>query len=155
MAIAEAMNEDDAIHPWHFVSSPLGRARETAAIVANAIGLPVEVDERLCEMGLGPCEGMTRSEIVHTYPHALNGTDDIDWYFSVPTCEGFDALHARAADWLSGFDGQAVIAIAHGLTSRVLRGIHIGLSRADTIRLPDPQDGFYRLSNKTVTFIPA
>lgn len=39
------------------LSSPLIRARETAQIVADAIGAPIEVDERLAERDYGVIDG--------------------------------------------------------------------------------------------------
>mgnify|MGYP005837376629 CR=1 FL=1 len=43
--------------------SPLWRAYETAQILAQAWGVPVEVDERLKERGMGPFQGRTGEEV--------------------------------------------------------------------------------------------
>jgi len=52
-------------------ASDLGRARETADIVAAALGLtPVTLDERLRERGFGCFEGLTRSECEVHHPEA-------------------------------------------------------------------------------------
>jgi len=52
-------------------ASDLGRARETADIVAAALGLtPVRLDERLRERGFGCFEGLTRSECELHHPEA-------------------------------------------------------------------------------------
>jgi broad specificity phosphatase PhoE len=52
-------------------ASDLGRARETAEIVAEALGLlPVILDERLRERGFGCFEGLTRAESEHRHPAA-------------------------------------------------------------------------------------
>ena len=44
------------------VASPLRRTRETAEIVAAALGLPVEFDEDLVELDFGDLEGLTFDE---------------------------------------------------------------------------------------------
>lgn len=44
------------------VSSPLSRTRSTAAPVAEALGLPVEIDEGFVETDFGAWEGMTFAE---------------------------------------------------------------------------------------------
>lgn len=49
-------------------SSHLGRARETADIVAASLGLEVVVDERLAESNRGEWEGRLLSEIEHDDP---------------------------------------------------------------------------------------
>ena len=52
-------------------ASDLGRARETADIVAAALGLtPVTLDERLRERGFGCFEGLTRAECELHHPAA-------------------------------------------------------------------------------------
>ena len=53
-------------------SSHLERARHTASIIAEHLGIgPVEVDERLQETHVGPWEGLTRSEIEERWPGYL------------------------------------------------------------------------------------
>lgn len=53
-------------------SSQLERARHTATIIAEHLGIgPVEVDERLQETHVGPWEGLTRSEIEQQWPGFL------------------------------------------------------------------------------------
>ncbi|MFC8600012.1 MULTISPECIES: histidine phosphatase family protein [unclassified Isoptericola] len=51
------------------VSSDLGRARETAAAYAEALGgAPVQTDERLRERGFGEWEGLTGADISARWP---------------------------------------------------------------------------------------
>jgi probable phosphoglycerate mutase len=57
-----------ALNPDRLVSSDLARARQTATIVAAAVGLEVEVDERLRERSLGHWEGLTREDVEQRYP---------------------------------------------------------------------------------------
>ncbi|MGY1636045.1 bifunctional RNase H/acid phosphatase [Geodermatophilus sp. SYSU D00742] len=52
------------------VSSPLRRARETAEVVAGALGLPVQVDDDLVELDFGQLEGLTADEARVEYPLA-------------------------------------------------------------------------------------
>ena len=48
-------------------SSDLARARETAEIVAETLGLEVQVDARLRERGFGSWEGLTTPEIENRF----------------------------------------------------------------------------------------
>jgi probable phosphoglycerate mutase len=50
------------------VSSDLQRAVDTASALAPLIGVPVRVDERLREHGLGSWEGLTRDEVAEHHP---------------------------------------------------------------------------------------
>jgi probable phosphoglycerate mutase len=59
------------------VASPLRRSRETAEIVAAALGLPIEFDDDLVELDFGAIEGMTSEEAAKKHPLAARrfGTD--------------------------------------------------------------------------------
>jgi probable phosphoglycerate mutase len=50
------------------VSSDLQRAVDTAGALAPLLGVPVQVDERLREHGLGSWEGLTRAEVAEQHP---------------------------------------------------------------------------------------
>ncbi|WP_120003964.1 histidine phosphatase family protein [Nesterenkonia muleiensis] len=52
--------------------SPLGRARATAAIIAEALGVLVAVCKDLAELNLGEMGGLTRGEFGEPYPGALH-----------------------------------------------------------------------------------
>ncbi len=49
------------------ISSPMKRARQTAAIVACHIGCPIIYDERFIEVNMGVAEGLHTSEIERRY----------------------------------------------------------------------------------------
>ena len=49
-------------------TSDLNRARESAEILAHRLGVGVSVDPRLTELGMGPWEGLTESEVARRYP---------------------------------------------------------------------------------------
>jgi broad specificity phosphatase PhoE len=50
------------------VSSDLRRAVDTGAALASLLGLPIRIDERLREHGLGSWEGLTRDEVETRHP---------------------------------------------------------------------------------------
>jgi probable phosphoglycerate mutase len=51
--------------------STLSRARDTAAAVAAATGLELQVDARLCELDFGRAEGLTAGDMRQVFPEAL------------------------------------------------------------------------------------
>ena len=53
------------------VCSPVRRARETAEAVAEALGLPLEVDDDLREIDFGDWEGRTVEDVQARYPGEL------------------------------------------------------------------------------------
>jgi len=76
------------------VSSPLTRARQTAQVVADALGLEVEVEEGLRETDFGDWEGHTFAEVRAKWPRELDA-----WLTSTavapPFGESFDATTTR------------------------------------------------------------
>jgi len=123
------------------LSSPQGRAVETAQL---AFGTAPQPEPRLREIAMGDWSGLDRAEIDARWP-GPPGEHFIDFYARAPRGEGFAALWARCADLLAGLDGPSVL-VTHGMTSRVLRTIATGGSRADLARLPGGQGVVFRIS---------
>lgn len=76
------------------VASPLRRTRETAAVVAQALGLEVSVDDGLRECAFGEWEGLTFAEVEEGWPDEL-----LAWLGSTavapPGGESFDDVARR------------------------------------------------------------
>ncbi len=98
------------------ISSPLGRARQTAGAVAEALGLEVEVDEGFQETDFGDWEGYTFGEVRKKWPRELDA-----WLGSTavapPFGESFDATTTRVRQArdrvLARYGGQTVVVVSH------------------------------------------
>ena len=108
-------------------SSPLGRARHTAALILAALGQPdaaVTEDARLREISVGAWTGMSRTAI-----HAASGLHAdahfMDYYAAAPGGEGFPAMQTRALAFLGTLNAPSVI-VTHGVTLRFLRAAAMG-----------------------------
>lgn len=119
--LAELADEGGA--PWRgLLSSPLGRAIETAEIIATALGLPqARTDAALWERDFGPAEGLLVSDAHARWP----GLD-------IPGAEPNDLLAERAAGALLGILDRApgTIVVAHGALLRA------GLARLGDSAVP-------------------
>ena len=102
------------------VASPLGRAQQTAAIVAAALGLAVETEPDLREVGFGEQEGQ---------PSAPWFDDWIAGEMTPPGAETFVGLRIRAAASLNRALTRPpmVLVVAHGAWFRALRA-ELGLT---------------------------
>ncbi len=90
------------------VSSPLSRARETAQIVADGLGLELgPAYDDLVERDYGPWEGTSSAEIMARWPDR-----------SYPNAETLDHMVARGLRALgridADFPGRNVVAVCHG-----------------------------------------
>jgi len=131
------------------VASPQERARRTAEIIRAELGdaAVLTIDQRLREHSVGSWDGLTYDAIAAKLPGVFDGDGAHEWYFRAPDSESYAAFAGRVGDWLRGQnDSIPVIVVAHGLVSRVLRGLYAGLPRETALLLPVPQDRIFRLS---------
>ena len=61
--VAARIGADTGLRPARVVSSTLSRAIQTAEAISQELGLPVEPDTRLMEIGAGAWEGHTHDEL--------------------------------------------------------------------------------------------
>ena len=117
-------------------ASPFGRALQTLAIVCEHVGQDwhgCRRDARLAEIDVGAWGGRTYHEIMDE----IGPIVDLDTgLFSVrpPEGEWYDDIAVRLTSWLDehGRTGPDKIVLMHGMSSRVLRGLLLGLE-------PDPR----------------
>ena len=133
---------------WRIISSPLGRAQATAEIIAGKLGgLPVELDGRIKEMSWGEHDGRLRAELEAEHPDTFAKTN---WAFDASAGETYDDVAGRVGDWLSGLPPEPerrIIAVSHGISGRVLRGLYAGLPRDVTAQQDVPQDAVFLLQH--------
>ena len=126
-------------------ASPLGRAQQTARIALS--DTPYITDARLAEAHAGDWQGLTRIEVRDRWPDLYHANPAVlDLFTTAPNGEGFAAFQARVADFLSGLRHPSVV-VAHGLLGQVLRGLTMGLTRAEMGGLSNEQGCIYVLKN--------
>ncbi|MEV6253830.1 bifunctional RNase H/acid phosphatase [Nocardia sp. NPDC051911] len=98
------------------VSSPLGRARETAEAAAAALGVPVEIHDGLIETDFGAWEGLTFAEAAQRDPD-LHARWIGDPTVAAPGGENFEEVRARVdaalRDLLERYPGANVVVVSH------------------------------------------
>jgi probable phosphoglycerate mutase len=143
------------------VASPLGRTRRTAEIIAECLSdargrRPIRFDERLQEISLGGWDGLDKRDIRRRAPELFTGEDSRwEWYFRSPDGETYDAFGGRIAAFLADLGPDPVVAVCHGVVTRVLRGLYAGMKREEALRLAVPQDCIFRLARGGIVEIPA
>lgn len=98
------------------ISSPLGRAKQTAAAAADALGVPLTVDDDLIETDFGKWEGLTFSEASERDPQ-LHAQWLSDTSVTPPEGESFDAVHHRVRRArnriIAEYGGATVLVVSH------------------------------------------
>jgi ribonuclease H / adenosylcobalamin/alpha-ribazole phosphatase len=98
------------------VTSPLGRTRETATVLSDALGVPAEVEDGMTETAFGEWDGLTFAEVRARWPAELDA-----WLASTsvapPGGESFDAVQVRVGAALDrllrSYAGQTVAVVTH------------------------------------------
>jgi broad specificity phosphatase PhoE len=113
------------------VASDLGRARETAEIMAALLGgLPVAIEEGLRERDVGQWSGLTSAEIDARWPGQLG-----DWRAGqldvIPGGEGDigERVVAAVGSLVVSHPGRTLLAVTHGGVIRTMER-HLGVEPA-------------------------
>lgn len=144
LAVAAAIDTHlRALHAdVYFWVSPLGRARQTASILADCWKVEfarfIEVPE-IAERAYGVWEGCTLGEVAAQRPDEFRQHAADLWGYQVPGGESKNELFARIEGWLNGIDRRhGHVIVTHSGCFRVLRALCTGASREvlDTYREP-------------------
>ena len=99
-------------------SSDLLRARQTAEVVAAALGLPVQLDAELREQCYGALEGLPSAEVLAAAPYDFTDPDG-----RAPGGESLRDVHDRVGRCLAAYArryvGRECVLVSHGDTIRV------------------------------------
>ena len=110
------------------VSSPLLRASATAALIAGALDVELQLEPRLAEYDIGEGAGLTPAELRERFPGILEARLS-GKRFLYPGEEGRDTFHARlhaAIEQLRLLEGTTV-AVAHGGVISAMCHMIVGL----------------------------
>ena len=128
------------------LSSPQGRAFETAAIALARQVSHLRTDDRLCEIGVGAWAGALRSSLAQGHDYVDGPDGALELYEHAPQGEGFAALEQRCAGFLASLARPSVL-VTHGISSRMLRAIVTGRGQAGLPDMGGGQGVVYHLLN--------
>lgn len=106
--------------------SPLRRTRKTAEIALAGRKTPITFDDRLMEISVGQLEGLTMLDIEHEFPEVIRDRLPFEWNFHCPGGESFTDLKERVQSWLDDLTNPTIV-VTHGIVSRMMRGLVLGL----------------------------
>jgi broad specificity phosphatase PhoE len=118
-------------------TSPLRRASETAAIVAERLGVVVEAIQPLQEIDVGAWSGLTRDEVASTFPDEY-----ARWLARAPhgfeSGETYEELAARVVPAIRGIaerhPSDTILVVTHGGPTRVLQAHAAGIDYSEARR---------------------
>jgi probable phosphoglycerate mutase len=137
-ARAAAARVADMDNIENILTSPLGRAWETAQEIAKTTRKPVEIQEELVETDFGAWDGLTFTEAAQRFPE-LHGAWLSDSSVPAPDGESFDAVHDRVHAWLGTLlrerGGRTYAVVSHVTPIKQLLRIGLGAGSTMLFRL--------------------
>ncbi|MFE3444132.1 bifunctional RNase H/acid phosphatase [Nocardia sp. NPDC059180] len=120
------------------VTSPLGRAQETADAVATALGISTQICDGLIETDFGDWEGLTFAEAVERDPQLHS-----DWLgdpsLPAPGGESFDQVRERVEaarrDLVALYPGANLVVVSHVTPIKTLLQLALGVGPSLLYRL--------------------
>lgn len=126
-ALAELLGTRPALSLW---ASDTGRALQTLAVITEHLELDwhdAVHDPRLVEIGMGSWGGRYYADVIAEVGPVIEAPEML--LKPAPDGETYAAIATRVTDWLQAHacDGDDKLVIMHGISSRVLRGVLLGL----------------------------
>ena len=139
----------DRAGDFDFVSSPLGRTRDTMERVRAAMGLEpgrYRMDERLKELSFGDWEGSTLPELAKVSPERVEERARQKWGFIPPgdDAESYEILSWRIGAWLNSVERQTVC-VSHGGVIRSCFRLIGDVSEDEACEMNIPQDRILKI----------
>jgi len=132
-------------------ASPLGRARETAEIIAQQSGLEISqivFEENLQEVNYGIFEGQTKAYCQEVYAKEFAEREANKFTYVLEGGESYENVFVRLKRWLASVQEEKVIVVvAHEMINRALRGIYCNLPTDEMLTLRQPNEVLIKLEN--------
>jgi broad specificity phosphatase PhoE len=129
-------------------ASPLGRVRETVAILQAELPLAVTYDDRLKEWSAGDWSGELYADIPRRWPVEWAAWDADRYGYRSPGGENFEDLIERGRAFLvdaRSSPGTRIAVIAHGFLNRALAGLLLSLTPSETMDIRQSNDTAIRI----------
>lgn len=137
-------------------TSPLQRAKQTAQILSDELGIPVMDEPRLMEIHQGDWQTRLRSEIETLYPEIFKKWETNPWQVTPPGGEHLSEVQTRVTaaidDILRRNTHQKIGFVTHripialikvryqDLDPDIVRSIHLPNTYWEEISIPSPED---------------
>lgn len=126
--------------PWDLIiSSPLGRCLAFAEDLSQESGLPLEIDDRLKEIGFGEWQGKTREEITQYDPGLVQRFYRDPTTYRPDGAEGLAEFRTRIVeavnDTLNRHSGRHILMVCHAGTIRMVLGHILDIPLSNLFRI--------------------
>ena len=140
-----------------FFSSPLGRAKSTAKIIAELNSMnsqDIIFEEALTEFNYGIFEGQTKAYCKKVYTKEFLEREANKFSYVLENGESYVQVFKRLKKWLSSVqDEKVIVVVAHEMINRALRGIYCSMRTDEMLELRQANDIVIKLENCKETIL--
>ncbi|KPF46778.1 histidine phosphatase family protein [Rhizobium sp. AAP43] len=134
---------------FDYVSSPLGRTRDTMERLRSAMGLEPQnyrTDDRLKEVSFGDWEGSTLPELALKTPERVEERAQHKWDFIPPgeDAESYEILSWRIGAWMNSVE-RPTVCVSHGGVIRCCFRLVGGMCKDKACDINIPQDRILKI----------
>jgi broad specificity phosphatase PhoE len=126
-------------------SSPLKRARLTARLIAEALDVPLAVEDALVEADVGVWMGLTWAEVARRWPEEYRAFHEDPERHGYLGGENLAQVRDRALPAVERLaarhPGEAIVIVGHGVVNRVLLAHWLGVPLRHARQLPQDNAG--------------
>jgi len=146
--------KDETIHAAY--ASPLSRARDTAAAVAQHHGIPVHDLPGIIDLNYGDWQGMPLAEVKVKYPDLYRQWEAAPETVRFPNGETLDEVRTRALAAVEAamarHPDQTILLAAHRVVNKVLIAAFIGLDNSHFWRIGQDTTAINRFARQGDTW---
>lgn len=147
----------DKADTFDYVSSPLGRTRQTMELIRTQLGLPrsgYRLDDLLIEISFGDWEGFTAKELEIKFPDLFTQREQDKWNFTPPgnPTESYSQVSERINAYLKSVD-RPTVCVCHGGVIRTMFYLITGQDIAGAAVAPIPQDRILKIEKGTIGWL--
>ncbi len=135
--------------PARLFSSPLGRAYETAELIAQKLRCPIEITDLLLEMNHGQFDGLTRKEADSLLPGFIEKRTCDRWNIAWPQGESYAMVYERGREALNEIrsisDCASIVCVGHETINKMIAGIACGWEKDEIMAAKQFNNHIYAL----------
>lgn len=142
---------------YHFVASPLSRARTTMDIIREQLNLDpqdFQCDQRLSEISFGDFEGQTVHELTIKHPDLMKQRNTDKWNFLHPGAggESYAQLAKRVKAAMDDFHAPTICVCHGGVIRAILHNLGTSLEQSSNMSQV-PQDQILTIEGDLINWV--
>lgn len=141
----------------YMIASPLDRTQQTATIIATALDMGFDSDDRLMEWDCGDWSGEMYADLSDLWPQEYAAWQADLFNCRPPNAENYPDMIERAKPLLARLlasSHQSIAIVSHGMIGRAMVGTLLAMSPDQMLAFNQSNETILHLSQRAAGFLP-